>query len=50
MKTNPLRVTFASAWKDIQVIFKDVGFLVVVILLPSIFSILFGTINQRSLD
>jgi len=26
MKTNPLRVTFASAWKDIQVIFKDVGF------------------------
>jgi hypothetical protein len=50
MKTNPLRVTFVTAWKDLQVIFKDRGFLVVVLALPAIFSVLFGTINQRSLD
>jgi ABC-2 type transport system permease protein len=49
-QNNPLRSIFSVAWKDLQVIFKDRGFLVVVIFLPSIFSILFGTINQKALD
>jgi len=44
--TNSLRATLSSAWKDLQVIFKDRGGLVVIILLPSIFSILFGSVNQ----
>ncbi len=50
MKINPVRATFVTAWKDLQVIFKDRGFLVVVLALPAIFSVLFGTINQRSLE
>jgi ABC-2 type transport system permease protein len=49
-QTNPLRSIFSVAWKDLQVIFKDRGFLVVVIFLPSVFSILFGTINQKAMD
>jgi ABC-2 type transport system permease protein len=44
--TNPLRALFLSAWKDIQVIAKDRGLLVVIILLPAVFSILFGSVNQ----
>lgn len=47
---NPIRATLSVAWKDLQVIFKDRGFLVVVLLLPAMFSVLFGTINQRALD
>lgn len=49
-RTNPLRTILSVAWKDLQVIMKDRGFLVVVIFLPSIFSVLFGTINQKNLD
>ena len=49
-RTNPFRSILSVAWKDLQVIFKDRGFLVVVIFLPSVFSILFGTINQKALD
>ncbi len=48
--TNALRSILSVAWKDLQVILKDRGFLVVVVFLPSIFSVLFGTINQKSLD
>ncbi len=44
--THSLRATLSSAWKDLQVIFKDRGGLVVIILLPSVFSILFGSVNQ----
>jgi ABC-2 type transport system permease protein len=47
---NPLRSILSVAWKDLQVIFKDRGFLVVVIFLPSVFSILFGSINQKAMD
>jgi len=48
--TNPLHAIFSVAWKDLQVLLKDRGFLVVVIFLPSVFSVLFGSINQKSLD
>ncbi len=48
--TNPFRSIISVAWKDLQVIFKDRGFLVVVIFLPSVFSMLFGTINQKAMD
>lgn len=47
---NPIRATLNIAWKDLQVILKDKGFLFVVLLLPAIFSVMFGTINQRALD
>ncbi len=50
MKINPLRIIFVTAWKDLQILLEDMGFLVVIILLPTIFSILMGTINQRALD
>jgi ABC-2 type transport system permease protein len=50
MKTNPLRIIFVTAWKDLQILLKDMGFLVVIILLPVIFSILMGTINQRAIN
>lgn len=51
MKTvSPLRAILAVAWKDLQVIFKDRGFLVVVLFLPAVFSMLFGTINQRNIN
>lgn len=45
--TIPLRATLSAAWKDLQVIFKDRGLLVVIIVLPSVFSMLFGVVNQR---
>lgn len=45
--TNPIRVTLAAAWKDLQVILKDRGLLVVIIVLPSVFSLLLGVVNQR---
>ncbi len=45
-----LRAVLATAWKDIQVIFKDRGGLVVIILLPAVFSILFGSLNQALSD
>ena len=47
---NPLHAIFSVAWKDLQILLKDRGFLVVIIFLPSIFSVLFGSINQKSLD
>jgi ABC-2 type transport system permease protein len=50
MKSNPLKATLSVFWKDLQVIFKDRGFLVVVLALPAAFSILFGTINQRAIN
>jgi ABC-2 type transport system permease protein len=50
MKTNPLRIILVTAWKDLQIIFRDRGFLVVVLLLPAVFSIFFGTINQQAIE
>lgn len=50
MKTNPFRIILVTAWKDLQVIFRDRGFLVVVLLLPAVFSIFFGTINQQAIE
>ena len=47
---NPLHAIFSVAWKDLQILLKDRGFLVVIIFLPSIFSVLFGSINQKSID
>jgi ABC-2 type transport system permease protein len=47
MKTNPIRVTLSTAWKDLQVIFRDRGLLVVIIGLPLIMSVLNGYINQQ---
>lgn len=45
---NSLRVTLSIAWKDFQVILKDRGLLVVIIILPAGFSMLFGIISQRT--
>ncbi len=45
--THSLRVTLAIAWKDLQVIFKDRGLLIVIIGLPMVFAIFNGMINQR---
>lgn len=50
MKNNPFRIILVTAWKDLQVIFRDRGFLVVVLLLPAVFSIFFGTINQQAIE
>lgn len=50
MKRNLLRATLAIAWKDFQVIFADRGLLVVIVVLPAAFSLLFGTINQRAFE
>lgn len=47
---NPLHAVFSMAWKDMQILFRDRGFLVVIIFLPSVFSVLFGSINQKALD
>ena len=47
---NPLHAIFSVAWKDVQILLKDRGFLVVIIFLPSIFSVLFGSINQKAMD
>lgn len=49
-QTNPFRSILSVAWKDLQVIFKDRGFLVVVIFLPAAFSVFFGTVNQKAMD
>jgi linearmycin/streptolysin S transport system permease protein len=47
MKTNSLRVTLTAAWKDLQILFKDIRALVILIGLPMVFSLMFGTINDR---
>ena len=47
---NPLHAIFSVAWKDLQILLKDRGFLVVVIFLPSVFSVLFGSINQKAMN
>jgi ABC-2 type transport system permease protein len=44
---NALQITLAIAWKDLQVILKDRGLLVVIIALPMVFSMLQGIVNQR---
>jgi len=48
--TTPLHAIFSVAWKDLQVLLKERGFLIVVIFLPSVFSVLFGSINQKAVD
>ena len=45
--TSNIRITLSMAWKDLQVIFKDRGLLVVIIGLPLVFAILNSLINQR---
>jgi ABC-2 type transport system permease protein len=47
MKLNPLQMTLAVAWKDLQVIFKDRGLLIVIIGLPLVFSVFNGFVNQN---
>lgn len=47
---NPLHAIFSVAWKDMQILLKDRAFLVIIIILPSVFSILFGSLNQKSID
>lgn len=48
MKTvNPFRVILSTAWKELQVIFKDRGLLVVVIGIPMVFSMINGVLNER---
>ncbi|HNS64011.1 MAG TPA: hypothetical protein PKN11_06275, partial [Anaerolineaceae bacterium] len=42
-----LRVIFAAAWKDLQVIFRDRGALIVIIGLPMVFAMLNGSVNQQ---
>jgi len=47
MKTNPVRVALATAWKDLQVIFKDRGLLVIIIGLPLVMSVMNGYLNEQ---
>ena len=48
MKTvNPFRVILSTAWKELQVIFKDRGLLVIVIGIPMVFSMINGVLNER---
>lgn len=48
MKTvRPLDAVLSAAWKDLQVIFKDTGLLIVIIGLPMVFAMLNGSLNQR---
>ena len=48
MKTvNPFRVILSTAWKALQVIFKDRGLLVIVIGIPMVFSMINGVLNER---
>jgi ABC-2 type transport system permease protein len=47
---NPFHAIFSVAWKDLQILLKDRGFLVVIIFLPSVFSVLFGSLNQKAMD
>ncbi len=46
-KVNPFRVVLSTAWKELQVIFKDRGLLVVVIGIPLVFSMINGVLNER---
>lgn len=45
---RPLEAIVSTAWKDIQVLFKDTGLLIIIIGLPMIFSILNGMLNQST--
>jgi ABC-2 type transport system permease protein len=48
MKTNfSLQAVLSTAWKDLQIIFRDRGFLVIVLGLPLVFSVMFGSIYSR---
>jgi ABC-2 type transport system permease protein len=47
MKTNPVRVALSTAWKDLQVIFKDRGLLVIIIGLPLVISVMNGYMNEQ---
>ena len=47
MNTNPIRVALSTAWKDLQVIFRDRGLLVVIIGLPLVMSVLNSYVNQQ---
>ncbi len=45
--TNIVRIVLSLAWKDLQVIFKDRGLLVIIIGLPMVIAMLNGVVNQR---
>ena len=47
MTANPIRVALSTAWKDMQVIFRDRGLLMVIIGLPLVMSVLNSYINQQ---
>jgi ABC-2 type transport system permease protein len=44
---NPFRVSLTTAWKELQVIFKDRGLLVIIIGLPLVFAMFNGYLNER---
>lgn len=47
MKPNPIRVAFTTAWKDMQVLFRDRGLLAIIIGLPLVISVLNSYVNQQ---
>ena len=47
MTTNPIRVALSTAWKDMQVLFKDRGLLAIIIGLPLVISVLNSYVNQQ---
>jgi ABC-2 type transport system permease protein len=47
---SPIRSIFSVAWKDLQILLRERGFLVIIIFLPAVFSVLFGSLNQKSFD
>ncbi len=47
MKPNPIRVALSTAWKDMQVLFRDRGLLAIIIGLPLVMSVLNSYVNQQ---
>ena len=47
MTTNPIRVALSTAWKDMQVLFRERGLLVIIIGLPLVISVLTSYMNQQ---
>ena len=47
MTTNPIRVALSTAWKDMQVLFRERGLLAIIIGLPLVMSVLNSYVNQQ---
>jgi ABC-2 type transport system permease protein len=47
MTTNPIRVALTTAWKDLQVLFRERGLLAIIIGLPLVMSVLSSYVNQQ---